>query len=436
MDYPTHPLAWVWLLAVPALLAGLVLYVTRLNLRLRHSKRVLESEIGERCRAEEKLAENENRLRQIIASEPECVKLQSLDGILLEMNPAGLRLVEAGQPGEIIGTSVYNIIAPEFRDEYRALSERVFAGESGVMEFQIISLKGRLRWMETHVVPLRDARDKVIALLGITRDITARKHAEDEVRLHYRELAHASRVNTMGEMASGLAHELNQPLAAIANYSRGCLRRIRSGVGTVDDLTLAIEQVCNQADRAADIISSLRRFVNKEDSPRRPQDLHAIVREAMLIAGPEASQHEVEISLKLAASMPPVLGHAIQIEQVVLNLVRNAVEAMDDVPPARRRLELFTSLKDGMAVVEVRDNGPGLSREMQNRIFDPFFTTKAAGMGMGLPICRSIVEAHGGALVSLANPDPTACIAADAAGLTFRFTLVLAQQEFEEVIHE
>lgn len=421
MGFLADPLAWVLLTIVLVLLAGLVIYVSRLNLHLRQSKRVLEKEVGERRRAEEKLAENEDRLRQIIASEPECVKLQTLDGILLEMNPAGLGLVEASQPGDIIGTSVYKIVAPEFRDDYRALTERVFAGESGVMEFQIISLKGRRRWMETHAVPLLDRQGHVMALLGITRDITARKHAEDEVRLHYRELAHAARVNTMGEMASGLAHELNQPLAAIANYSRGCLHRIRSGGGTVEDLAQAIEQVCDQAERAGGIISSLRRFVHKEDSRRQAQDLHAIVREAMLIAGPEIKLHNVTVRIDLASDMPAVLGHAIQIEQVVLNLVRNAVEAMSESPPEGRFLELRTFFEEDMAVIEVRDSGPGLAREMQSRIFEPFFTTKPEGMGMGLPICRSIVEAHGGTLV--ASPNNAGC------GLTFRFTLRLATEE-------
>lgn len=420
MQFIAHSPSWTLPIAL-LILMGVVLYVTRLNLHLRHSKRVLEMEIGERYRAEEKLAENEYRLRQIIASEPECVKLQTQDGILLEINPAGLSLMEASEPSEIIGTSVYNIIAPEFRDEYRTLSSRVFNGESGVMEFQIISLKGRRRWMETHVVPLRDRRNRVISLLGITRDITVHKHAEEEVRLHYRELAHASRVNTMGEMASGLAHELNQPLAAIANYSHGCLRRIRSGAGTVDELTCAIEQVCNQADRAADIIRSLRRFVSKEDSPHQPQTLQAIVREAMLIAGPEARTHQVDIRLKLIPNMPPVLGHAIQIEQVVLNLIRNAVEAMDEMPVLLRRLELRTFLENDMAVVEVRDSGPGLSSETLARIFDPFFTTKTSGMGMGLPICRSIVEAHGGTMTAF--PNQKGC------GLTVHFTLCLAMEE-------
>ncbi|MBN8761099.1 MAG: PAS domain-containing sensor histidine kinase [Thiobacillus sp. 65-69] len=411
-----YPSVWV-VVAALAGLTGLVVYVTRLNWRLEHSKRVLENEISERRRAEEQLADKENRLRQIIASEPECVKLQTLDGVLLEMNPAGLALLEASRAGDIIGTSVYDMIAPEFRDAYRDLTHRVFAGESGVMEFQIVSLKGRRRWMETHAVPLRDARGRVVSLLGITRDITARKHAEDEVRLHYRELAHAARINTMGEMASGLAHELNQPLAAIANYSRGCLHRIRSGGGTVGDLTQAIEQVCTQAERAGDIIKSLRRFVNKEDSPRLPQDLHAIIRETLVIAAPEINMHGVDVKLDLAETMPRVYCNAIQIEQVVLNLVRNAVEAMDEVEPGQRNLAIRTWHADGIATVEVSDTGPGLPGEMRNQVFEPFFTTKAAGMGMGLPICRSILEAHGGTL--------TFAMQEDRPGLVFRFTLGL-----------
>jgi len=408
--------AWALLWPTIGLMAVVLAYVVRLNQRLRHSKRVLEAEVGERRRAEEKLAANENHLRQIIASEPECVKLQSRDGILLEMNPAGLNLVEACEPGEIVGTSVYNIIAPEHRDAYRSLSERVFIGESGVMEFQIISLKGRRRWMETHVGPLRDGRGQVVALLAITRDITARKHAEEEIRLHYRELAHASRVTTMGEMASGLAHELNQPLAAIANYSRGCLRRIRAGNDSPGELAQAMEQVCSQAERAGDIIRSLRKFVRKDEHRARPVDLRAVLREAMLIAEPEARQHQVRVTVDIVAGLPLFMGDAIQIEQVILNLARNAVEAMGEVAPEQRHLGIRAFPDErGVANLEIRDAGPAVPRETFNLIYEPFYTTKANGMGMGLPICRSIVEAHGGGLLAFYNePGP---------GLTFRFDL-------------
>jgi len=416
LDHALPLSAWASLYLAMGCMAVLLAYVIRLNLRLRQSKRVLEGEIAERRRAEERLADNEQRLRQIIASEPECVKLQSFDGILLEMNPAGLRLVEAGQPEEIVGTSVFRVIAPEFQAAYRDLSERVARGESGVLEFQIVSLKGQRRWMETHAVPWRDGRGRVTALLGITRDITARKGAEAEVRLHYRELAHAARVNTMGEMASGLAHELNQPLAAIANYSRGCLRRLRAGQISPGDMALAIEQVCEQAERAGEILRSLRKFVRKEESPVRAVDMAAVLREALRIAEPEAAQHQVAIETDVAPALPRVAGEAIQLEQVVLNLARNAVEAMDAVAPEARRLRIHLAIGPGGGVaVEIRDQGPGLPEELRNRIFEPFFTTKANGMGMGLAICRSIVEAHGGDLRVAANdPGP---------GLVFHFNL-------------
>ncbi len=405
-------------------MGGVLLYVTRLNLRLRQSKLILENEVAERRRAEERLAENDSHLRQIIASEPECVKLHGRDGTLMEMNPAGLRLVEATQAGEMIGTSVFRFIAPEFRNAYQDLSERVFSGESGVLEFQIISLKGRRRWMETHAAPLRDGRGRVTALLGITRDVTARKRSEEDIRLHYRELAHAARVNTMGEMASGLAHELNQPLAAIANYARGCLRRIQAGTGSWEELARALEQVCDQAERAGGIIRSLRQFARKGEVPPRPVDMASVLREALAIAEPEARQHQVRVEVQVAPGLGPVMGDAIQIEQVILNLARNGVEAMDEAPVESRllRIRVFADAS-GVATVEVADSGPGLPPDMFNPIFEPIFTTKSNGMGMGLAICRSIVEAHGGVLRVRPNePGP---------GLVFRFNLPGIQEKHD-----
>lgn len=273
--------------------------------------------------------------------------------------------------------------------------------------------------METHTVDLCGKEDSVMALLGITRDITLKKHNEDELRLHYRELAHAARINTMGEMASGLAHELNQPLSAIVNYSKGCLRRIQNGTCTIEDLSQVIEEVCNQAERAGDIIKSLRKFVHKGDTPRQVHDLHAIIRETMLIAGPELKQHLIRVTMSLSRDMHPVLGQAIQIEQVILNLVRNAIDAMSNSLPEKRILGIKTFIKKDMAVIEVCDSGPKLPSETLSHIFEPFFTTKADGMGMGLPICRSILEAHGGTLMAFFNNNGF--------GLTFRFTLRLAE---------
>lgn len=417
-----------WFLAGTAVLlamAAVVVHVLRLNWRLKQSKRELEKEIAERRRAEELLAEKENHLRLIIESEPECVKLQTLDGRLLEMNPAGLALVDAEQPEEVVGSSVYRFIAPAFRPAYEALTKRVFQGESGVMEFQIISLKGHRRWLETHAVPLRDAKGETVALLGITRDITGKKRAEEEVRTHNTELAHVSRLTVMCEMASTLAHELNQPLSAISNYTRGCMRRIRSASSTTEEILAAMELVCVQAERAGDIIRSVRAFVKKGESSRMPSEINGIVRDTVRFAEPEARQHGVGIRLRLAEQLPPVLADAIQIEQVILNIVRNAIEAMDGIEFGRREIVIETAPNEGDVIeVRVTDTGPGMSSAQFDAVFDPFFTTKPSGMGMGLTISRSIIEAHGGRLWATPNAG---------GGLTFQFKLPMMSEVHDYV---
>jgi two-component system sensor histidine kinase DctS/two-component system sensor kinase FixL len=177
----------------------------------------------------DQLQENENRLRAIIESAPECVKLQAIDGTVLEVNPAGLALIDAERPEDFVGKSIFCSIAPEHHDFYREQMRRVFGGESVVFKFRAITLKGRECWMETHAVPLRDARGEIKAFLGVTRDMTQHKLAEEQSRRHQLELARVARLSSMGEMATGIAHELNQPLAAIANFARGCVRRLQNG---------------------------------------------------------------------------------------------------------------------------------------------------------------------------------------------------------------
>lgn len=412
-----------WFLAGAALLLAMVavvVYVVVLNRRLAQSKHKLEKEMAERQRAEERLAEKENRLRLIIESEPECVKLQALDGKLLEMNPAGLALVDADSVEQVIGSSVYRFIAPAFWSSYDALTQRVFQGESGVLEFQVISLKGNCRWLETHAVPLLDSKGATAALLGITRDITGRKRAEEEARLHNSELAHVSRLTTMCELASTLAHELNQPLAAISNYTHGCIRRIRASNSGSEEILATMELVCAQAERAGDIIRSIRAFVKKGDSLRVPSQINAIVRDAVRFAEPEARQHGVGIRLRLAEQLPPVLADAIQIEQVILNIVRNAVEAMDGMKLGKREIVIETTFSECDAIeVRVTDTGPGMSSLKFQEVFDPFFSTKPTGMGMGLTISRSIIEAHGGRLWATPN---------SGRGLTFQFKLPMTRE--------
>jgi two-component system sensor kinase FixL len=206
------------------------------------------------------------------------VKLQAEDGTVLEINPAGLRLVDANQPADIVGRKIYSVVAPECVEAYRENMRRVFAGEAVVYEFKAITLKNRIAWMETHAAPLRDARGNIYALLGITRDITEHKQAEEQARRHQTELARVARLSTMGEMATGIAHELNQPLSAIANFSRGCIRRLRSGGMSPNELIEPLEEVCAQAERAGDILRHVRDFVRKSESRLKSLDVNQIVR--------------------------------------------------------------------------------------------------------------------------------------------------------------
>lgn len=394
------------------MLAAMSAYSASLHASLRRVRQGLKAETSNRLQAEGRLADSEQRLRQIIATEPECVKIQSLDGVILEMNPAGLSLVDADQPDDIVGTSVYRVVAAEYREPYEEMTRRVFRGERVKLEFQIVSLKGRQRWLETHAAPLRDQEGAVTALLGITRDISDLKRYEDEIRLHYRELSIASRLNSMGQMATALAHELNQPLAAIANYSRGCLYRLESG-SKGSDLKGAMEHVCKQAERAGDIIASVRRFLSKGNATFHRLDMRALVADALRIIAPEAQAHQTKICTRGMRPVPIVMGEAIQIEQVILNIVRNAIEAMDGAGTNQEKMVTISSevTETGCVRLWFSDRGPVVPTIEPDQMFEAFFTTKPAGMGMGLPISRSIIEAHGGVLGVRTNaPDP---------GLTF-----------------
>ena len=408
----------LYLLGLVALGGSLVVALigfAYLLLRLREAQQRLRDKEDQHQGILDRLQENEYRLRTIIESEPECVKLQAADGTVLEINPAGLRLLDAGRPEDIIGTKIYDVVAQEYKDIYRENMRRVFAGEAVVYEFKSITLKGRVCWMETHAVPLRDARGTVYALLGITRDITEHKWAEEQGRRHQTELARVARLSTMGEMATGLAHELNQPLSAIANFARGCIRRLRSGDVAPGDLIEPLEEVCEQAERAGEIMRHVRDFVRKSEPRMTAVDINLVVRSVVKFTEHEARQNETVVTLQLAPEQPRVWADSIMVEQVICNLVRNAMEAMAETRTLRREVVIRTVPHGEDAVeVEVIDTGPGIDGAVIDQVFDQFFTTKPEGVGMGLSISRSIVESHGGSIRAESRAG---------GGATFRFTL-------------
>ena len=411
---------WLALVALGGSLTVALAALGAMLLRLREAEHKVSERATQHDTVLDRLQENAFRLRTIIESEPECVKLQAEDGTVLEINPAGLRLVDANQPADIIGRKIYSVIAPEYIEIYRENMRRVFAGEAVVYEFKAITLKNRIAWMETHAAPLRDARGNIYALLGITRDITEHKQAEEQARRHQTELARVARLSTMGEMATGIAHELNQPLSAIANFSRGCIRRLRSGDMTAKELVGPLEEVCEQAERAGKILRHVRDFVRKRELQTKPMDINQIVRAVVKFTEHEARHQRTMVRLELDSKLPKVLADSIMIEQVICNLVRNAIEAMAEASSARREITIHTRLFSSDVVeIEIGDTGPGFDEAVIDQVFDQFFTTKRDGVGMGLSISRSIVESHGGQVRAESG----------ATGATFRFTLPTSKRQ-------
>jgi len=254
---------------------------------------------------------------------------------------------------------------------------------------------------------------------AVAREAYERRRAEEQAREHQAALAHVARVTTMGEIAAQMAHELNQPLAAIVSYAGGCIRRMRGGTERPGEILEALDQISEQAVRASEILKRLRAFVRKGEPRRERIRINEVVQNAIHFAEVEAKDYGVAVRFE-PASVPEVRADPIQLEQVVLNLVRNGFEAIREANGPNKELVIRTALDNGNVQVAVRDNGTGIAAEIAETLFEPFATTKANGLGMGLSISRSIVESHGGRLWATANPG---------SGTTFHFTLPIATGE-------
>jgi PAS domain S-box-containing protein len=283
-------------------------------------------------------------------------------------------------------------------------------------EFRLVRKDGTVRWLETYASDTEYRGRPAVQVAYV--DISDRKEAEEAARRHQQELAHVLRRRTLGEMAAVIAHEVTQPLTAIANYAKGCAHRLRTNNTTPEQLLGALDEIAAQAVRAGEIIRRLRGFVRRGEPKRTTTHLNELVEEVIRFISAEAHERNVHLSVELAADLPPLLLDVVQIEQVVLNLLRNAFDAVTDEQAGGGQLVIRTGRDGGDAVVSVRDTGPGLHPDVAGEIFEPFVTSKPGGLGMGLSICRSIVDAHGGRLWATPN-DPHR-------GMTFAFTLPLA----------
>ena len=244
------------------------------------------------------------------------------------------------------------------------------------------------------------------------------KQAQESLRTREAELAHITRIMTMGEITSSIAHEINQPLGAIVNYGNACLRLITMGSPDLTDITTALSEIVNDANRASSIIGQIRALSKKALPEMVVLEVKDLVAEILPLVGYELNKRRIVLEAVLSDDLPPIMGDRIQLQQVLLNLVVNGMEAMRQSPEDRRQLsiEAESHVSEGQALVLIRvtDAGIGLSAEDQPRLFEAFYTTKAEGMGMGLAISRSIVEAHGGRLWATPNAG---------FGATFQFVL-------------
>lgn len=268
----------------------------------------------------------------------------------------------------------------------------------------VLSVASHGVWTEFLVK--RRTRELSEANLELEREVSVRRAAEERARRHQADLAHLSRVSVISEMTSGLAHELRQPLAAINNYAEGGIRRIRQRNGeAANDILQALENINEQASRAGQIISRVRGYLQKQSPKHGPVDVNHAIGEAAVLIGQEARNQGVTLRLDLANDLPAVSGDLIEIEQLVINLAKNAIDAMAEVDWSPRNLTISTRAISGGIRVEVLDTGPGLSRAgegdaFHTQIWQPFFSSKLGGLGLGLAICRTIVDMHAGRIWS------------------------------------
>jgi C4-dicarboxylate-specific signal transduction histidine kinase len=303
-----------------------------------------------------------------------------------------------------------------FMDEWRVA---LAGGKPLETEARLRRADGEYRWLLIRAVPLRDETGKIVKWYGTSADVEDLKRAEEALSKSHAELAHVTRVTTMGELAASIAHEVNQPLSAIVNNGSACLRWLNSATPNLDETRDAARRIIRDGNRAGEVIARIRSLLRKTDAEKARLDINQTIREVIKLTRNEAARKGVALRMDLAADLPPVLGDRVQLQQVILNLVMNGVDAMASASGGPRELLIRSRpYESDKALVAVQDSGVGLEGQDLEKIFDAFYTTKPQGMGMGLAISRSIVEDHGGQLWAAPNDGP---------GATFQFTLLKYQ---------
>ncbi|HET8997447.1 MAG TPA: PAS domain S-box protein [Acetobacteraceae bacterium] len=367
----------------------------------------VNNDITAQSRAEDALL----RLAAIFASSNDAIIGMTLDGAITDWNEAAASLF-GYSAAEIMGQPVTVLYPPERMGEELTLLGRIRRGEP-VSHFETIRRRrdGSTLPVSVNLSAILDASGTVIGASKIVRDLSESQARDKRLAEVQAELTHVSRLIELGQLVSSLVHEVNQPLTAIGNYTQAIQRLLAAG--NAERVPLALEKIVEQTERAYQIIQRLRDFVRKGQSQRRAERLGETIQEAIALAAIGPAARGATIRTEVAPGVDRVEIDRIQIEQVLFNLLRNALEAMQG-QPRREVLVRAQPAADGMVEVAVADSGPGLPDTVRQKLFQPFVTTKAAGMGVGLSVCKGIVEAHGGQMTADDRPG---------GGTVFRFTV-------------
>lgn len=374
---------------------------------------VAERRVLARCREatqeirEQREATRARRLYRLITENTtDLISRHTPDGVFLDATPASWTLL-GYWPEELRGMAVDSLLHPQDQAQ-QAKQAREALEQDGyhTMSYRIRHRDGHYLWFETASRAIRETyTGAVVEVVSVSRDITARIQAEENKRRLEDELAHTTRLITLGELASGIAHEINQPLAAVVNYASASQRYLQ-GIGgdqaAVDKVGQGLARITEHANHASAVIKRLRAFLRKGQRRMQALNLAEVAREAVRLCNWEAGTAQVAVSDLLPDNLPPVFADRVLLEQVLLNLLRNAIDAnRERHPGAPSQVRLEASEADGNLAVRVIDQGPGVSDEQMGKLFTPFYTSKADGLGLGLSMSRSIVEGFGGSLEAL-----------------------------------
>jgi two-component system sensor kinase FixL len=353
----------------------------------------------------------DTRLAAIVESSDDAIIAEDLNGVILSWNKAAERLF-GYTAAEVFGQPMTVIFPPDHMEEEAAVLGRIRCGER-VDHYETARRRkdGQIISVSATILPIREASGEVIGASTILRDLTGRNSRDQRIQELQAELAHVQRLTELGQVVSTLVHEVNQPLTAISNYVNACRRLVTSGDG--ERIGAALERISDQTNRTREVVQRIRDFVKKRDVEMRVENLSHVIEEAIALTRSSVRDTGLTLDMQIDPTNLYVVIDRVQVQQVLFNLLRNAIEAMQG-QPRRELVVAINRVEGGLVQISVADTGPGLPDEVRQRLFRPFVTTKATGMGVGLSVCKAIVEAHRGELWADDNPG---------GGTVFRFTV-------------